>query len=71
MDIEEIARLIVDAALKVHRQFGPGLSSRHIKPALPELSKLGRKYNVKYPSIRYDNHWINQATGLICWSKTF
>jgi hypothetical protein len=33
MDIEEIARIIVDAAIKVHRALGPGSWSRPIKCA--------------------------------------
>ncbi|HEC34400.1 MAG TPA: GxxExxY protein [Chloroflexi bacterium] len=42
MDIEEIARIIVDAAIKVHRALGPGLlESAYQKCLAYELRKRG------------------------------
>ncbi len=44
MDIEEIAKVIVDAALKVHRTLGPGLlESAYQKCLAHELQKRGLK----------------------------
>ena len=44
MDIEEVARIVVDAALKVHRALGPGLlESAYQKCLTHELRKRGLK----------------------------
>ena len=42
MEIEEVARVIVDAAIKVHRALGPGLlESAYQKCLMYELNKRG------------------------------
>ena len=63
MDTEEIARLIVDSALKVHRQFGPGLLESAYQTCLAyELTKLGLKVQCEVTlPIRYDNQWIESG----------
>jgi len=44
MDIEEIARNIVDSAIKIHREFGPGmLESAYQKCLAHELTRRGYK----------------------------
>ena len=44
MDVEEIARIIVDSAIHIHKEFGPGLlESAYQKCLAHELVKRGLK----------------------------
>ncbi len=59
-DIEVIAKDIVDAAIKVHKEFGPGLLESAYQQCLAfELRKRGRKVltEVVVPIV-YDGHQI-------------
>jgi len=50
MDIEEVASLIVDAAIKVHRALGPGLlESAYQKCLTYELNKRGLHVDCEVP----------------------
>jgi GxxExxY protein len=61
MDIEEVGKQIVDAALKVHRALGPGLLESAYQFCLAyELRKRGLRVEceVEQP-VRYDNQQLN------------
>ncbi len=61
MDIEQIAKLIVDASIKVHRALGPGLLESAYQYCLAyELRKRGLKVDceVSLP-VRYDGQLID------------
>jgi GxxExxY protein len=63
MEIEEIASIIVDSAIKVHRTLGPGLLESAYQTCLAyELTKRGLKVEceVNLP-ILYDGHKIEPA----------
>jgi len=54
MDIEEVAGIIVDSAIQVHRAFGPGLlESAYQKCLAHQLTKRGLKveYEVTLPIV--------------------
>jgi len=56
MDIEEVARQIVDSAIKVHRELGPGLLESAYQTCLAyEIRKRGLQVEceISFP-IRYD-----------------
>jgi GxxExxY protein len=60
-DIEAVAKEIVDAAIKVHKEFGPGLLESAYQQCLAfELRKRGRKVltEVVVPIV-YDGHQID------------
>lgn len=61
MDIEDVGRIIVDSAIKVHRALGPGLLESAYQACLAyELRSAGRKVKcevplpVQYGEIRVD-----------------
>ena len=61
MDIEDIAKIIVDSAIKVHRTLGPGLLESAYQQCLAyELCKRGLKVEteVELP-LKYDQVQIN------------
>ncbi len=61
MDIEQIAKLIVDASIKVHRALGPGLLESAYQYCLAyELRKRGLRVDceVSLP-VRYDGQLID------------
>ena len=60
-DIEEIARQIVDAAIAVHRELGPGLLESTYQVCLAhELRKRGLKVETEVSQpVRYDGHLID------------
>ena len=60
MDIEEIARNIVDSAIKIHREFGPGLlESAYQKCLAHELTKRGFKVSCEIVlPIVYESEFI-------------
>jgi GxxExxY protein len=63
MEIEAVAKEIVDAAIKVHQQLGPGLLESAYQTCLAyELTKRGLKVvcEVTLP-IFYDGHWIESG----------
>ncbi|HTY08603.1 MAG TPA: GxxExxY protein, partial [Candidatus Edwardsbacteria bacterium] len=50
MDIEDIARIIVDSAIKVHRTLGPGLLESAYQQCLAyELRQQGLKVESELP----------------------
>ena len=60
MDIEEVGKIIVDSAIKVHQSLGPGLLESAYQACLAyELSKRGMKAicEVTLP-VTYDGHII-------------
>lgn len=61
MDIEEIGRIIVDSALKVHRELGPGLLESAYQACLAyELAKKGLKVQCQVTlPIRYEDQRID------------
>lgn len=61
MDIEEVAKNIVDAALKVHRALGPGLlESAYQKCLAYELRKRGLRVECEVVSpVLYDGQQID------------
>lgn len=61
MDIEEIARIIVDAAIKVHRALGPGLMESAYQHCYAyELRKRGLRVNCELLlPIQYDGQQID------------
>ncbi len=63
MDIEAIATQIVDAAIKIHKQLGPGLlESAYQACMLYELRKRGLKVECELPQpIAYDGIEIDAA----------
>ena len=63
MDIEEVATQIVDAALKIHTNLGPGLlESAYQACMLYELRKRGLKVECEMPQpILYDGIAIDAA----------
>ncbi len=63
MSEEEIGKVIVDCALKVHRVLGPGLlESAYVACLLHELTKLGLKVRSEVPlPVVYDG-W-NKTSG--------
>jgi GxxExxY protein len=71
-DIEEIATIIVDAAIKVHRALGPGLLESAYQHCLAhELRKRGWKVETEVAQpVVYDDERIEvgyQGIGLIYW----
>jgi GxxExxY protein len=61
MDIEEVGKIIVDKAIHVHRQLGPGLLESVYQSCLAyELTKRGLKVDceVTLPVV-YDGHTID------------
>ena len=60
-DIEAVAKDIVDAAIKVHKEFGPGLLESAYQQCLAyELRKRGRKVLTEaVVPIFYDGHQID------------
>ncbi len=63
MNIEEIATQIVDAAIKIHKNLGPGLlESAYQACMLHELRKRGLKVECELPQpIMYDGVTIDAA----------
>jgi len=60
-DIEAVAKDIVDSAIKVHKEFGPGLLESAYQQCLAfELCKRGRKVLTEVVTpIVYDGHQID------------
>jgi GxxExxY protein len=60
---EEIGKLILDSAFRVHTLLGPGLLESVYEAALTiELSKLGLKVERQKPiSVNYDGHMLDVA----------
>jgi GxxExxY protein len=63
MDIEEISRMIVDSAIKIHRTFGPGLlESAYQKCLAHDLTKRGLKVECEVTlPIVYDGQTIESG----------
>ncbi|MBN2548759.1 MAG: GxxExxY protein [Anaerolineales bacterium] len=63
MDIEKIAKEIVDSAIKVHRQLGPGLLESAYQTCLAyELTQRGLNVACELTlPIRYDGHEIESG----------
>ena len=63
MDVEEIARIIVDSAIHIHREFGPGLlESAYQKCLAHALNKRGLIVNCEVIlPINYDGEEINSG----------
>lgn len=61
MEIEEVARIIVDAAVKVHRALGPGLLEAAYQVCLAyELRKRGLRVECEVPlPVVYDGQYID------------
>lgn len=61
MDIEEVGKQIVDAALKVHKALGPGLLESAYQACLAyELQKRGLKVECEIEQpVYYDGHRID------------
>ena len=63
MDENEIGKIIVDAAIKLHKNLGPGLLESVYEITLAhELNKRGLKYKRQSPiKIKYDNIVFDEA----------
>lgn len=49
-DLNELSRVVLDAAFRVHSTFGPGLlESAYVACLMFELSKLGLEYRTEVP----------------------
>lgn len=61
MEIEEVARIIVDAAVKVHKTLGPGLLESAYQACLAyELRKRGLRVECEVPlPVVYDGQYID------------
>jgi len=61
MEIEEVARIIVDAAIKVHKTLGPGLLESAYQVCLAyELRKRGLRVECEVPlPVVYDGQYID------------
>ena len=68
MDIEDVGRIIVDSAIKVHRGLGPGLLESAYQACLAyELRLAGLKVKCEVPlPVQYERFMLTLDTELTC-----
>lgn len=71
MDVEELIRKVIGAAINVYRELGPGFLESVYEEALAvEFERQGIRYEKqKFIPILYHGRKVGEHRALICWSK--